>query len=341
MVEMRFLKIVFISIILLVLFSASGSYLWLKDTLAKPAADTDVVLRIPYGTSVYKAVDLLQGQGTLKPEWFFDLYVRYLSGKKKNSLQAGYYKFDKGTSNRELIESIFTGDNLYTATVTFPEGLGIKKYASAISQEMNLDSAKFVNICKDKGVLASYGINQESALGYLMPNTYTFFMDDKEADIVAKLLGEFANFWTVENIAKAKILNLSIHEVHTLASIVEAETPVESERATVAGLYLNRLEHGWLLQADPTVQYAIGEKRRVLYKDLEIDNPYNTYKYGGLPPGPINNPGQKSLEAVLNPEKHKWYYMVAVGDGSGKHNFSEDLAGHSKNIRIFKKNVGR
>ncbi len=341
MVEMKFLKFFFISIILILLFSAAGSYLYLNDTLAKPAADSTIVLRIPYGTSVYKAIDLLQDKGALKPDWLFDLYIRFIASKKKNGLQAGYYKFDQGLSNSELIESIFTGDNLYTATLTFPEGLKTEKYASVIQQEMNLDSAKFVKICKDKSILAKYGINQDNALGYLIPNTYTFFMDATESDIFEKLMSEFKKYWTQANIQKAKDLKLSIHEVHTLASIVEAESPVANERPKVAGLYLNRLKNNWLLQADPTVQFAIGEKRRVLYKDLEIDNRYNTYKYAGLPPGPINNPGESALDAVLNPEKHKWYYMVAVGDGSGKHNFAEDITGHSKNIRIFKKNIGR
>ncbi len=341
MVEMKFLKYFFISIILILLFSAAGAYLYLNDTLAKPAADSTIVLRIPYGTSVYKAVNLLQDKGALKPDWLFDLYIRYIAGKKENGLQAGYYKFDQGISNSELIESIFTGDNLFTAVITFPEGLKIEKYASLVAKEMNLDSAKFVGMCKDPSLLAKYGINQDNALGYMIPDTYTFFMDAKESDIFERLLSEFKKYWTNANIKKAKDLGLSIHEVHTLASIVEAESPVENERATVAGLYLNRLKNNWLLQADPTVQFAMGEKRRVLYKDLEIDNPYNTYKYAGLPPGPINNPGVSALNAVLNPEKHKWFYMVAVGDGSGKHNFAENMTGHSKNIRIFKKNIGR
>jgi UPF0755 protein len=223
--------------------------------------------------------------------------------------------------------------------LTFPEGLDIKRYASIIQQEMNLDSAKFYSLCYDKDILAKYGIFQDNALGYLLPNTYTFFMDDKEPQILEKLLSEFAGFWTEENIAKAKAMNMTVHQITTLASIVEAETPSVSERKTVAGLYMNRLKNGWLLQADPTVQFAIGEKRRVLYKDLEIDNAYNTYKYAGLPPGPINNPSRTSLEAVLDYEQHKWFYMVAVGDGSGKHNFSEDINGHTENIRIFRKNA--
>lgn len=134
---------------------------------------------------------------------------------------------------------------------------------------------------------------------------------------------------------------MSRHQVVTLASIVEAETPVLEERPRVAGVYINRLEKGMLLQADPTVQYALNKFSRLTYSDLNYDSPYNTYRYAGLPPSPINSPSKSSIDAVLNYEKHNFIYFVAKGDGSGLHNFARTYEEHLKNVSLYRKNIGR
>jgi len=149
------------------------------------------------------------------------------------------------------------------------------------------------------------------------------------------------DIWTTENEEKLKNSGLSKLELLTIASIVQAETPLESELETVAGLYLNRVKIGMMLQADPTVQFALGDKKRLLYKDLEYDSPYNTYKYAGIPPGPINNPGKAAILATLNPEKHNYLYMVAFGDGSGSHYFAKTVREHNNNVIKYKKARGR
>ena len=160
---------------------------------------------------------------------------------------------------------------------------------------------------------------------------------------VARMQKENKRFWTPERIAKAKAQGLTPNEVMTLASIVDEETAKEDEKPMVAGLYLNRLKRGMLLQADPTVKFALGqfELRRILYAHLQTDSPYNTYKYAGLPPGPIRIPGMAAIESVLNPSKHNYTYMCAKEDLSGYHNFATTLSQHNANARRYQQALNR
>jgi UPF0755 protein len=187
-------------------------------------------------------------------------------------------------------------------------------------------------------LLKARNIKAKSLEGYLMPDTYEFFMESPPKIMIDRMLDNHYRFISKYK-DEIKKIGLNNHDITTLASIIEAETPVKDEKSIVSGLYHNRINLGWMLQADPTVQYAIGEKRRLLYDDLKINHPYNTYKIIGLPPGPINNPGKDAIYAAIFPEKHDFLYMVAVGDGSGKHNFGTNFSQHQQNIRIFKRNA--
>jgi len=175
-------------------------------------------------------------------------------------------------------------------------------------------------------------------LSLFIPNTYEFWWDSSANEIINRMAKENRKFWEAKNRSKkAEALGLDKKQVYTLASIVEKETQANSEKERIAGVYLNRLKRGMLLQADPTVVFAVNQfdLKRVLNKHLEFDSPYNTYKNKGLPPGPIYMPGIRSIDAVLNAEKHNYLYFCAKPDDSGTHAFATNLIGHNKNAQRY------
>ena len=195
----------------------------------------------------------------------------------------------------------------------------------------------FVETLYDGQIADQYGFTKENFPSMFLANTYELYWDTSEEQFMDRMKKEYDRFWTDERKMKAERLGLSTQDVITLASIVEEETKTKSELKTVAGLYLNRLERGIALQADPTVKYAVGDftLKRILNKHLEVDSPYNTYKYAGLPPGPIRIPELNVVEAVLNPGEHDYIYMCAKPDYSGEHAFAKTLAEHNRNADIY------
>jgi UPF0755 protein len=180
------------------------------------------------------------------------------------------------------------------------------------------------------------GIDAKSLEGYLLPADYEWYERSSAEEVLKSLCYSFKNFFTDSLVERTSEIGFTVHEVLTLASIIKGETDKVDEMPRISGVYHNRLRIGMKLQADPTVQYLLKNGwRRLTYKDLEIDSPYNTYKYFGLPPGPINNPGRDAILAALYPEKNKYLYFVA--DGNGGHTFAETLAGHNKNVINYRK----
>ncbi len=226
-----------------------------------------------------------------------------------------------------------TKQPLQTIVVSIPEGLTIFEVASLFKNKMNIDSSNFVSLCYDQKYIDSLEINSYSLEGFLYPNTYEFYLNSTPQSVIKRLTKEFNKVWLkhCSSIESTKQL-----EILTLASIVEAETPVETERKRVAGVYKNRLDKGMKLEADPTVQYALKSKKRLLFKDLEIKNPYNTYMYKGLPPGPINSPSISSILASINPEKHQFIFFVARGDKSNQHYFSTSYSQHLESVALYR-----
>ncbi|MCK9255795.1 MAG: endolytic transglycosylase MltG, partial [Bacteroidales bacterium] len=194
-----------------------------------------------------------------------------------------------------------------------------------------------VKLLKSQDLAKKYGFNENTFLAMFIPNSYEFYWNTSAEQFVERMAKEYKNFWTEERKQKAANLGFSQSEVSTLASIVEAETQKNDEKARIAGVYINRLNIGMLLQADPTVVYATGDffLKRVLNKHLEINSPYNTYKYSGLPPGPINIPSISSIDAVLNYEKHNYKFFCAKDDFSGYHVFAVTNAQHEANARKY------
>jgi UPF0755 protein len=210
-------------------------------------------------------------------------------------------------------------------------------FASILQNKLNIDSAEFVRLCNDTNICNKFKIDYFSLEGYLKPATYNFSVDMNVLNIINILVGEqMKELNKYENEYKKN--NFNKHQILTLASIIEAETPVINERKKVSGVYHNRLNKKIPLCADPTIQYILEKhKSRLLYSDLEINSPYNTYKNVGLPPAPINSPSPSSIEAAIYPEEHKYYYFVAKGDGTNTHNFANTHEEHLKNKTLFNK----
>jgi UPF0755 protein len=204
------------------------------------------------------------------------------------------------------------------------------------------DSLAIVTLLQDEAYLDSIGYSRETLQSIFIPNTYQFFWNTSPRGFVERMLKEHDRFWSKNRRrAKAERLGLTPEEVYTLASIIEKETLNNDEKKRMAGVYLNRLQRGMLLQADPTAVFATRDfdTPRVLYYHTEFDSPYNTYRYPGLPPGPIAMASIASIDGVLNAEDHDYIFFCARGDGSGYHNFAETMAGHSRNIRVYQENL--
>jgi len=297
-----------------------------------------IKIEIPNNTSTRGVIKILNTYKIAEPEWLFSFLVKAYSRIENKYIFAGHYEFFQGMSNYDVLVKLYSGGRLLTKKVTIPEGLSLEKTIELLAKEVKTDKDRLMKLAYSDSLLKARDIEANNLLGYLMPETYEFFVNERAEVVIDKLIDLHFDFWTPKNRLKAKEMGRSIEEIVTLASIVEAETPYKSEGKRVAGVYLNRLKIGMLLQADPTVQFAMGKKRRVLYTDLKNPNPYNTYVHKGLPPGPINNPGYSALNAALNPEKHKYYYFVAIGDGSLKHYFSKTGSEHINYKNIYKKN---
>lgn len=296
----------------------------------------DPYLHIPSGSSYEEVLQLLSAKNILLEESSFD----WLAGQmnyKKPKMRAGRFKIEPGWSNRQLISHLRGGKQAPVKVILNNERL-INEVAGKVGKFIEADSADLYQLFTDKSFLEEKGYTQETILTLFIPNTYEFFWNTSPTQFFERLQKEHKNFWAKNSrLSKAEQLGMSPQEVYTLASIVERESNKKSERPTIAGLYLNRLKKGILLQADPTVVYANGDfgLRRVLNKHLEFDSPYNTYLYAGLPPGPISMASINSIDAVLNPEQHDYLFMCAKPGEVGAHAFAKTLAGHNSNARKY------
>ena len=214
--------------------------------------------------------------------------------------------------------------------------------ARKIGNQMLVDSAEVVAALSDDALLSKYGFNSRNVFSLFIPDTYEMYWTASVEDILQKQRDAYDAYWTQDNLAKAKKQGLTKEEVSILASIVKGETNYEPEMPAVAGVYLNRLKKGMLLQADPTVAFCFDyEPNRILLRHLEVESPYNTYKYHGLPPGPIAVPTKACLDAVLNPDPHNYLYFCANADFSGTHAFASTLSEHMRNARAFQAELNR
>jgi UPF0755 protein len=254
-----------------------------------------------------------------------------------NNIKAGKYAIQKGMNNNDIVNSLRSKN--IPVKVAFNNQETIADLAGRIASQIEPDSLSLLSLLEDQSFYAANGFNNATKIAMFIPNSYEFFWNTSAQKFRERMLNEYNRFWNEDRRAKAKAMGLTPNEVVSLASIVHKETAKVDERPRVAGVYLNRIKKSIRLQADPTVIYALKLHtgnfdtiiKRVLYKDLELDSPYNTYKYAGIPPGPITMPDISAVDAVLNPEKHDYYYFVANVENFGYHKFAKDLAQHNRN----------
>lgn len=297
------------------------------ETPMDPASNSTVVFTVEPGENLFTISPRLEQEGLVRWGEAFRTYGRF----RKATLQAGEFELSAGMSPRQILEVLASGRPILYR-LHFPEGLTMREVALAVNATGLTSSEKFLAACADRDFLKSQGINATTAEGYLFPETYFFprIPNQDPYPVLKALLERFRS--TVAELPQSKDPG-ELHRMVILASLVEKETAVPSERPAVAGVYANRLRVGMLLQCDPTIIYGLGEifdgnLRRSHLQDPK--NPYNTYVHPGLPPGPICSPGAAALRAASSPEQHDLFYFVARQDGS--HHFSRSLREHTNAV---------
>lgn len=320
------------------LIAAAGlSWLWIS--LNAPYLDylgEAVFFEVSRGMTVREIAEDLESRGIIQSSDLFRFYIR-VAGKGK-SLKAGEYKFDHPVSLIEVVDKLDRGDVHYHR-VTIPEGLDLDETA-AVFVASGFGSFKDFEEASQLVDLV-FHIDQEAKNleGYLFPDTYFLTRETTASEIVRGMVARFSDFWTEEHDQRAKRLEMSPRQVVTLASLIEKETALPQERELVSAVFHNRLARRIRLACDPTVIYAVKQLKEydgvINRSDLEIDSPYNTYLYPGLPPGPIANPGAKAILAALNPAETEYLYFVSKNDGS--HVFSKTYTEHSRAVRRYQR----
>lgn len=298
----------------------------------------DYVLYVYPDMTVDQVLDSLQsGAGAIRPK---SLERAFAKVDARSRMKPGRYVVEPSSTSiyvaRMVVFGWQTPQNLTLSGTIRSKGVLAKK----IGMQMMVDSAAVAAALEDKEFLAGYGFTPEDVFGLVLPDTYQMYWTASVKDIFDRFKKEYDAFWTPERIAKAEAQGLTRKEVSVVASIVSGETLKEFEYPIIAGVYLNRYKKGMKLQADPTVCFCFDYKLdRVLKKHLTVDSPYNTYKYAGLPPAPINVPPKACLDAVLNPDKHGYIYFCASPAFDGTHRFAVTYTEHMKNARAFQKEL--
>ncbi len=268
-----------------------------------------------------------------------------LARRKKyvNNIKPGKYCIKKGMTNNDIINTIRSQN--FPVRLSFNNQNSIQELAGRVAEQIEADSTDLISAMTDSLFLKKNGFDNKTALGIYIPNSYELFWNTDAEDFRERMLKEYKRFWNNSRLEKAKSIDLAPKEVMTLASIVHEESKQAVEQPRIAGVYVNRLESGWPLQADPTLKFAAYQLseyqgvviKRVLNKHKEIDSPYNTYKYAGLPPGPIGMPDITAIDAVLNYEKHDYYYFAADAQRPGFHKFAKSLSQHNRNANEYQR----
>ena len=295
---------------------------------------------IPTGSDFAYVIDGLEEKGIIENRKSFE-WAAFKKGYD-SKVKPGRYKIRNGLSNNELVNMLRSG-NQDPVMVVFNNVRSLNHMSGKVTQYLEADSIEFATYFSDNDLPSKYGFDAATFTSMFIPETYEFFWTTSPEDFADRMQVEYEKFWDGERDRKAKKLEMSRAEVVALASIVDEETLYDDENSRVAGLYLNRLEQGIPLQADPTLKFALGDfsRQRILNEDKEIDSPYNTYKFKGLPPGPISIPSVSAIDGVLDAENHRYLYMCAKADFSGHHAFARDYDQHLKNARAYQRALNK
>ena len=336
------MRIVIFGVVMIIIFTVIVTVGALYTKIVSPAFKTDKVteLYIDERKDYDAILNQLRTQSQINDIGLFEQLASFM--KYRQNIKSGKYEIKPQMSYLELVRMLRNG-NQAPVKLTFNNIRLKKDFAERIGNQLMFSKEILLDKLNNHEVCQSFGFDNNTIVCMFIPNTYEVYWTISINQFLERMKKEYDRFWTSERLNKARELSLSPVEVSILASIVEEETAAYSEYPVVAGLYINRLRKGWLLQADPTVKFAIGdfEIRRFLYAHLEIDSPYNTYKNQGLPPGPIRIPSIAGIDAVLNYTRHNYMFMVAKEDFSGRHNFAVTLSEHNRNAAKYHEALNR
>jgi UPF0755 protein len=327
----------FALLVLAVLLIGAGAGAWFYSGVDRPFKGYDapeLFVEIPQGAGSVAIGTRLADAGVVRDAHTFRLAL-WLTGQGRR-LQAGEYRFDHAMSARQIADKIARGD-VYVRPITFPEGLTARQMAALYESKGFGPAQDFVTAAANAALVSAVDPDARDLEGYLFPDTYKLPRHATAEQLVARMVAGFMKALTPDLIDKAEARGLTIRQLVTLASIVEKETGNPAERPLVAAVYANRLKIGMGLQCDPTVIYALERAGRytgnLTRADLQFDSPYNTYRYAGLPPGPIASPGRASLDAAATPANAGYLYFVSKNDGS--HAFATTLDEHNRNVQEY------
>jgi UPF0755 protein len=321
-------------------FSFYVYQIFLTPNVLIDEGDKEVELFIPTGATIETVKDSLTKKRIVHDQKSFFFLTRLLNYNE--AIKPGRYIITPKMANLQLIKKLKRGlqdpVKLTFNNIRLKQDLIQRLDVKIEASEHEIDS-----MMKDVNLTKQYGFDTTTILSMFIPNTYEFYWNTSAKKLFDRMHDEYQKFWNEERIQKAKSLGLTPVQVSIMASIVEAETQQRTEKSRIAGVYLNRLKQGMPLQADPTVKFAIGDFsiKRILSGHTQIESPYNTYKYAGLPPGPINLPSVVSLDAVLNAENHKYLYFCASPKNPGFHDFAEDYNDHVNNANRYHKHLNK
>ena len=307
--------------------AAYGAYTWWRWTEQAVGGRNKTRVTVAEGATPASVGEELERRRVIRSARGFALRAR------RTTIKPGVYDVSSGESPAQILRRLAEGD-IATTKVTFPEGFTLRQIARRLDDRKAADDEKFLTLATQRGSTLRASFRPPARLeGYLFPDTYTFPVGADEQDIAQQMLGQFDRQVARGKDEQLRRSKYTLPEIVVIASLIEREAKVPQDRARIAGVIYNRLARKMPLQIDATVQYARGQhKERLLFKDLEVDSPYNTYRRVGLPSGPICNPGKASIEAALSPERHPYLYYVARSDGS--HLFGRTLAEHNHNIAL-------
>jgi UPF0755 protein len=295
---------------------------------------------IPEEASYEQAMDSVEARLIIRNKKLLE----WLAEKKKYQklVKPGKYVIDRPLNYNELI-NILRGGKQTPIKITINNIRTLNELAGRIGGQIEADSAEIISFFSDPENYSKDGFKLEDVISVFIPDTYEFYWNTGAGKLYNRMLREYRKFWSRERLQKSKEIGLTPVEISTLASIVDEEALKPEEKPRIAGVYLNRLKRDIPLQADPTIKFAINNFKvnRILFKHLETDSPYNTYKHTGLPPGPIGCPSIDGIDAVLNAEKHDYIYFAAKSDFSGYHNFSRTLSEHNRYANQYQRELNK
>lgn len=329
-----------ILIVLTIILIAGVAVGWQYFSMMRPAVTKEYFLRLPTGGNTQTIFDSLRSGGAIKNMGTLRNTAAVLS--LKNGYHPGSYRLKKGMSYLRVVRMVQRG--LQTPiNVTFNNIRTLDQLAGRLGQQLEPDSATFAQLLMAPETARSYGFDSRTFIAMFLPDTYQMYWNTSPETFVGRMNKEYDKFWNEDRLAKLAAIDMTRVQASTLASIVYEETKKSDEMPTVAGVYINRLRIGMKLQADPTVKFAVGDftLRRIWERHLQTDSPYNTYQVTGLPPGPICMPSKKSIDAVLDYQKHEYLFFCAKPDFSGYHSFARTNAQHNTNRRLWQEALNR